>query len=332
MPLLWLGVLAGCTEYDVIVHDGADIFYQDPASAVDILLIVDDSCSMQPYQNELSKNFGQFISFFVDANVDYQIGVVTTDVTAASAGRLIDQTIITNDTPDGSAIFEDIVRVGTNGSGNEMGLEAAYLALTEPRLSTSNAGFLRDDAMLSVIFVSDEEDSSPLPTYEYIRTFNDIKGARERDIFNASALVVTDVGSCGFASGSSEGDRYMDVAERTSGITGNICDDSFADVVTELSLNASRLLDTFLLSSEPDATSIDVSVDGVLLACDDGSHTFVRVTDEFGVDRPAIQFDRASIPEPSSQIAIRYDYGSGEVDQFCANGSGSDTTTDTGGN
>ncbi|MCP4807510.1 MAG: hypothetical protein GY913_19820 [Proteobacteria bacterium] len=330
MALLWLGVLAGCTEYDVIVHDGADIFYQDPASAVDILLIVDDSCSMQPYQNELSKNFSQFISFFVDANVDYQIGVVTTDVTAASAGRLIDSQIITNDTPDGNAVFEDIVRVGIDGSGNEMGLEAAYLALTEPRLSTSNAGFLRDEAMLSIIFVSDEEDSSPLPTYEYVRTFNDIKGARERDVFNASALVVTDVSSCGMNSGSSEGDRYMDVAERTVGITGNICDDSFADVVTELSLNASRLKDTFFLSSEPDATSLEVSVDGVLMLCDDGSHTFERVTDEFGEDRPAIVFSREWIPEPSSQIAIRYYYGNGAVDGYCADGEEDAGTTDTG--
>ena len=328
MALLWL-TLTGCTEYDVVVHDGADIFYQDPASAVDILLIVDDSCSMQPYQNELSQNFSEFISFFVDANVDYQIGVVTTDVTAADAGRLIDGSIITNDTPDGNAIFEDIVRVGTAGSGTEMGLEAAYLALTEPRLSTSNAGFLRDDAMLSLIFVSDEEDSSPLPTYEYIRTFNDIKGARERDIFNASALVVTDVDSCGFQSGSSEGDRYMDVAERTLGITGNICDDSFSDVVTELSLNASRLKDTFFLSSEPDPTTLEVSVDGVMMLCDDGSHTFERVTDEFGEDRPAIVFGREWIPEPSSQIAIRYYYGNGDTSGYCA-GEDDAATSDTG--
>lgn len=318
MLLTWLAV-TGCTEYDVIVHDGADIFYQDPASAVDILLIVDDSCSMGPYQNELSTNFAQFISFFVDANIDYHIGVITTDVYAETGGRIIDGTIITNDTPDGEAIFQDLVRVGTEGSGTEMGLEAAYLGLTEPRISTSNAGFLRDDASLSLIFVSDEEDSSPLPTYEYVRTFNDIKGARQRDIFNASALVVTDVNDCGFgqSSGSTAGDRYIDVAGMTTGVIGNICAESFSDIVTELSLNASRLRDTFYLASEPMASTIEVSVDGELMDCTDAGFAYERVVDEEGIERPAIVFERDWIPAPSSQIAIRYDYGSGDVEGFC---------------
>ncbi|HJN73413.1 MAG TPA: hypothetical protein QGF58_05710 [Myxococcota bacterium] len=326
MLLAWLAAL-GCTEYDVIVHDGADIFYQDPASAVDILMIVDDSCSMGPYQNELSTNFAEFISFFVDANIDYHIGVVTTDVYAETGGRITDGTVITNDTPDGEAIFQDLVRVGTEGSGTEMGLEAAYLALTEPRISTSNAGFLREEASLSLIFVSDEEDSSPLPTYEYVRTFNDIKGARQRDIFNASALVVTDLGDCGFgqSSGSSEGDRYIDVAGMTTGVIGNICAESFADIVTQLSLNASRLRDTFYLASEPTASTIEVSVDGVLLDCNDGGFNYERVIDEEGVERPAIVFERDWIPAPSSQIAIRYDYGGGDIDGFCSSESAADT-------
>jgi len=330
MLLAWLAA-TGCTEYDVIVHDGADIFYQDPASAVDILMIVDDSCSMGPYQNELSTNFAEFISFFVDANIDYHIGVVTTDVYASTGGRIIDGTVITNDTPDGEEIFKGLVRVGTEGSGTEMGLEAAYLALTEPRISTSNAGFLREDASLSLIFVSDEEDSSPLPTYEYVRTFMDIKGARERDIFNASALVVTDVDDCGFgnSSGSTEGDRYIDVAGMSAGVIGNICAESFSDIVTDLSLNASRLRDTFYLANEPTADTIEVSVDGVLLDCTEGGFSYQRVwDDDEEIERPAIVFERDWIPAPSSQIAIRYDYGSGETSGFCVETA---TTEDTGG-
>ena len=51
-------------------------------------------------------------------------------------------------------IFEEMVVVGTSGSGIEMGLESAYLALSEPLLSTDNSGFLREDANLSLIFVS----------------------------------------------------------------------------------------------------------------------------------------------------------------------------------
>ena len=57
--------------------------------------------------------------------------------------------------------FEEMVVVGTSGSGIEMGLEAAKVALSEPLLSTDNQGFLRE-ANLSLIFISDEDDFSPI--------------------------------------------------------------------------------------------------------------------------------------------------------------------------
>ena len=202
--------LLGCNEYELVLFDGTDVFYQDPASDVDILLVVDNSCSMGPYQDKLSTNFEQFISYFTDANIGYQIGVVTTDVMNLDAGVLRGQ-VVTPDTPDGAAIFQDLVQVGVDGAGTEMGLESAYLALS----GSKNPGFLRDEASLSVIFVSDEEDASPLPVFEYIRAFEDIKGARSRDIFNASSLVVTDEAAC-TGLGSTQGDRYMHMASQTN--------------------------------------------------------------------------------------------------------------------
>jgi hypothetical protein len=52
--------------------------------------------------------------------------------------------------------------VGTSGSGFEMGLEAMRAALDVSLRTTDNAGFLRDDAALAVIFVTDENDCSGL--------------------------------------------------------------------------------------------------------------------------------------------------------------------------
>ncbi|MCB9759183.1 MAG: hypothetical protein H6739_05045 [Alphaproteobacteria bacterium] len=324
--LIVTALLAGCTDYEIYVHDGTDVFYQNPVSEVDILLVVDDSCSMQPYQQQLSQNFSEFISFFIDAQVDYHIGVTTTDVMSDGAGHIIGE-IITPETADGSGVFADNVNVGVEGSGSEMGLEAARLALSEPRISSTNAGFLRDTASLSVVFVSDEEDSSPWPVNRYINTFMDIKGARERDIFNASSLVVLDPQTCAPAAqaGSTRGDRYLDVTTHTGGVSGDICADTFADMITELSLNASRLRDTFFLSSEPAPATIEVSVDEALIPCDAGEWTFTRVDDN-GTDRPAVVFERVFMPAPSSQIAIRYDYGSGDPTGFCEGGSAGDDT------
>lgn len=327
-------LLSGCVEYDYVKFEGVDVFYQHPASEVDILLVVDNSCSMSPYQRKLSENFSQFISFFIAADVDYHIGVVTTTVSEVeptggvcnqsavdeipAGGHLVNDQVITPETDDAESVFAQTVKVGTCGSGTEMGIESAYLALTDEDALTANAGFLREDASLSLIFVADEEDYSPLPVNTYINAFRDVKGQRERDVFNASALVITDMEVCDAdqQEAGSKGTRYIDVARQTDGVRGNICDSDFESVVTELSLNSSRLEDTFLLSDLPAPASLEVTVDDAPWPCEDGTWTY-ELIDVDGEDQPAIIFDRASMPPPNSQLTIRYDYGSGAPEDFC---------------
>ncbi|MEM7418080.1 MAG: hypothetical protein AAF389_21505, partial [Gemmatimonadota bacterium] len=131
-------------------------YQQRAAAAVDVLFVVDDSCSMEHEQDELSEHFATFTRFFDEAETDYAVAVVTTDTERAPgvlvngpAGRLI--------TPESSApaaAFREMVRVGLAGWGTERGLEASSLALTS---GNSGVDFPREDADLSVIFVSDEE-------------------------------------------------------------------------------------------------------------------------------------------------------------------------------
>ncbi|MBI5547857.1 MAG: hypothetical protein HY901_28575 [Deltaproteobacteria bacterium] len=74
---------------------------------------------------------------------------------------------------DAAAAFAQMSKVGTAGSAIERGLQAAYLALTrednqraESPISTDlskKLPFIRPDAALFVIFVSDEDDSSCAP-------------------------------------------------------------------------------------------------------------------------------------------------------------------------
>ena len=323
ITLLALGAISCTQDYDYIEWDVVDIFYQNPTDAVDILMVIDNSGSMQSYQVKLGTNFSQFLTYFIEADVDYQIAAVTTDVMSEEAGEIRGQ-IINTETPDAEGAFSEIVNVGVTGTGFEMGLEGAYQALTEPLVSTANAGFLREEATLSLIFVSDEEDSSPLPVNDYINAFRDIKGQRSRDVFNASSLVVIDQMGCD--SYSTRGDRYIDVAEQTAGVTGDICSDDFASIVTELSLNTSRLRDTFYLSRYPDVTSLEVRVNDEIVDCDHGSWTYDLVEDEFGDEQAAILFERTQMPPSNSQLAVRYYDGSGDPTNFCG---GSDTTADS---
>jgi hypothetical protein len=330
LPFVLLFPLS-CVEYDLQRFDGTDIFYQKPADLVDILLVVDNSCSMAPYQSKLASNFQSFIQFFVDVDVDYHIGVTTTTVTEPwvgggctqqqvnqipAPGHLVYDRVIDSETNNAEQLFSQMVNVGTCGSGSEMGLEAAALALG----SAANADFLRQDAELSVIFVSDEEDGSPKPVNDYLNAFRAAKPDGGRESMDVSALVVTDLSSCDaqqLQAGATTGNRYLDVAEQGKGVIGNICADDFASIVTDLSLNSSRLSDTFYLSSRPDLTTLTVEVNAEVYPCEDGAWNYLLETQEDGTELPVIVFEREFLPSPSSQVAIRYFGGEGNPNDFC---------------
>jgi hypothetical protein len=320
----------GCTSDNKLTKlDADDAFYQAEAGEVDVLLVVDNSGSMQPYQEKLSTNFNSFLAYFTGF-VDYRIGVITSTLenpealggctqeeidAIADGGELVGGTWISAEDADGDARFSDLVQVGTCGGGYEMGLETALRALTPPLSEGANADFIRSSAYLSVIFVTDEEDSSPLTTNEYINAFRSLKGGVERDVVNASALVVTDETDCDaeqLAAGASKNVRMVDVADQTNGVVGSICSGDFSDIVTELSLASSRLKDTFYLSEAPDANTLIVGVGEEEVACDAGVWSYQMIE-----DRPAIVFERDQLPPPGSRVTASYDYGDGDASSFC---------------
>ena len=157
-----------------------DSFTQPKVSKVDILWIIDDSPSMSPKQQRVKDNFVSFMNFLSDQQIDYHLGVVTTDTfDAARSGKLVNAAALAKpwidqqSAPDGGApvAFVKNASVGIAGSGDEKGLLAGMLALTAPLELVGPAGFnctstecfLRPDAQLYTIVVSDEEDSSCAP-------------------------------------------------------------------------------------------------------------------------------------------------------------------------
>lgn len=317
----------GCVEYGLSRLDRQDVFTQLPATEVDILLVIDNSCSMVPHQRELAANFDNFLTYFEEGDVDYHIGITTTSVAPVyytpiypncsrddiaaipRPGDLVGNTYITPDTQDGDVLFDSLVNVGTCGSAAEMGLEAAAASMA----GALQTDFLRDDAFLSFIFVSDEEDQSPYGVNDYINSFRNIK--EDRGMFNASGLVVTDRSACSGqdlnGGGGVVGDRYIDVVTSNGGILGNICEDSFDRVVTELSLATSRLVDRFYLSERPDKASLVVLIDGEATSCADGGWSYEEVEYDGVDDYPAIVFDRAYLPPPYTEIVVQYNKGGG---------------------
>ena len=212
--------------------------------------------------------------------------------------------------------FEEMVVVGTSGSGIEMGLEAARYALSEPLLSTTNQGFLREDANLSLIFISDEDDFSPHSAHSYLRFFTDLKGDeayRNHTMLNVSAVVGKDLPpyegepSCVSDNGVGYyGPKYLELVNQTEGKVESICADDFSPIASELGLVASGLQLEFELSSLPYLDTLKVG-----LYSDNNDESFVRELERgvdytYSIERNSIVFTPETLPASETYLLAEY--------------------------
>jgi cysteine-rich repeat protein len=132
--------------------------------AVDLLLLVDDSCSMGAAQEALSDALDVLDTVRRDRRANVRAAVITTDMEDPLRSGRFQGTppVLDGSSPSFLADLRSRVMPGTNGSGDEMGVLALQTALTPPLIDMDNAGFLRPEADLAVVIVSDENDSSPI--------------------------------------------------------------------------------------------------------------------------------------------------------------------------
>ena len=232
-----------------------DVFEQEEINKADILFVVDNSCSMGEEQEDLSSNAEDFVNTLVSNGIDFQISVITTD----SASPVI--SMITSDRLDAGIALSDAVRVGTGGSMVEQGQERAMEALG-PLGALSPGRFQREDATLSVVVVSDEDDSSPLTNLEYYDFFMTLK---DPEMFLLHSVVGipkegTGAGPAAVCS-SADGDRYIDQSTVTGGVVLDICG-PWGSSLTTLA-NPVYIVKTMYPLSEPAIPStVGVFLDG----------------------------------------------------------------------
>ncbi|HJN76763.1 MAG TPA: choice-of-anchor D domain-containing protein [Myxococcota bacterium] len=274
-------------------------FFQE----VDVLWIVDNSCSMSGALAAVNANFGTFMGEFVDLGLDYHIAVVTTDMdNPAQSGKFMGS-VITEDTSDAEAEFAQQVDQGSSGSGKEQGFGACEAALTDPLLTTTNTDFIREDASLAAIIVTDEDDDTDgLNSSAFSTWFNALKPAQEMATF--SAISGPADGPCfDWTNGvdAAPAPLYVDATERTGGIHESICADEWDKALQHLSLTAAGMEYEFCLDQVPsNIGQMTVTVDGVEITYDYTDGWIYDVTDN------CITFSGDAIPGPGSTIIAQY--------------------------
>lgn len=256
-----------------------DSFAVPALPQIDILFVIDNSGSMAGEQTILANSFSNFISSFIVKNLDFHIGVVSTDVSQSGAGRLISKSsekYLTNSSPNLVSQFQANAKLGTNGSGAEQGLESMFLSLDPSLISASgyNAGFIRPNALLSVIIVSDEdEDISNGETISQrinrtVGRVQNLKGNNFRmDFFiNLSAPVQNNT----YPNGNLPYPKvYLQAASQLGSTPINVESD-FSAPLSKLGDDiASQMVSQFVLKNIPlDPSSIIVKINGVVVPQD----------------------------------------------------------------
>lgn len=162
---------------------------------LDLLFMIDDSGSMHEEQANLARNFPRLINELKNLPMgfpDLHLGVVSSDLGAGSKmtgdacgmpmgdgavlqvrsgcgldpknGRyLISENGGSSNNFDGDIanVFACLAKLGTDGCGFEHQLQSVRMALSG--FVSDNDGFLRPDAHLAVVYITDEDDCSAPP-------------------------------------------------------------------------------------------------------------------------------------------------------------------------
>jgi hypothetical protein len=335
------------------VDEKTDAFNQTAVrnDKVDILFTVDNSGSMLGEQAVLAQSFENFINKFSEKNLNFQVGVLSTDnsTTAswwtsptgaygkfpnAGPGSLLGfkesgaaathERILRPTTSNFLNKFKDNAKLGNTGNGAEAGLKAVTKALSPEMLAVGawNEGFVRDEALLVVIIVSDEDESMTVGANsalraQYIRRFPAEKAIRKQEfkdrlaslkpgspdlirfaaVINPSSAICTNTEFNGDGDPGT-GDVYKEVANELNGVVIPVCND-FSEPLLELGASLVQLLSRFKLKQIPDG-QIQVLVNGNVIARDaSNGWEYLPASNE-------VEFRGSAIPSADARIEVAY--------------------------
>jgi hypothetical protein len=233
--------------------------FDEACGMVDFLFVIDNSGSMSDEQAALVTNFPNFISG-IEATLEtvktIHVGVTTTDANfynvagCTDIGSLVVKTggndssnaqcgpykegaNFMTEKDDLDVAFSCAALVGTDGSADERQMMALVNAVngTHGGMGQCNEGFIREDALLVIVIITDEPDiNSPGDAKTWFEAVVDAKDGIPENVVVVS-LISTPMGNCGF-------EVAWSIAEFTTlfgvnGFMADICLPDFAPVFEE---------------------------------------------------------------------------------------------------
>ncbi|WP_347357925.1 hypothetical protein [Bdellovibrio sp.] len=240
---------------------------------VDILWIVDNSTSMLKHQQRLSDQIPELVTKLNSLKMDYHMAVVTTSMGGDNpdGGRFIGSPkYVTSKTPDLINNLKARMIVGEAGSNLERGLESMERALSSGYLANEGKGFFRNDALLVVVALSDEDDFSKSNSSAGISYYtNFLDGLKTPWVDGSRSWMFSFIGVLSLTSQcktfndfASAGLSYIGLADVSGGVKESICSTNLASSVSNIRARIFQILTDFKLSKLPVVESIVVTING----------------------------------------------------------------------
>lgn len=224
------------------------------AEATDLLWVVDNSRSMGEEISALGGAAEAYAAGLIDTGIDVHLGVVTTQ-DAAMQGVFLETS-----TPDLAGTFAAQVALELGPDGDEMGSEMAWTCLDGGECATS--GFLRADAGLQIVYVTDETDSSGMESgwdwSQYVSAFEGLKSSGQPVRIHAFAGDYP--GGCATAYA---GEGYYEQVLATGGQYFSVCEPDWTSYMDALVDEATHGGHGYTLTQAPIQDTLAVTVDGV---------------------------------------------------------------------
>jgi hypothetical protein len=261
-------VITGSNHVKMVVSPKAS------GAGADLLFVVDDSASMDRYQQKLATNMPA-LATALKGKASLHAAVTTSSMTGISgscAGPCTDGKFITtpavlsSDDTDFIAALMKGIPAGTLGSGTEEFFSPVLKALTPPLSETTNAGFLREGAHLAVVMLTDGEDQSMMTPADLITGLEAIKGKGNFTVFGFIIPSASTTPNCDRDDGGSTPVKIEEAIKLTGGESYDLCGADYSSALQQIGGAVMTTLErTIRLPLTPVAGSVTVQYGSLTL-------------------------------------------------------------------
>jgi hypothetical protein len=298
---------------------------------VDVLFVIDSSAGMFDEQTSMASEFAAFIAPADQAGIDYQLAMIdtTNEWWSSPCDRELqrpsnyydgwcgyfadgvsmnvsDWKIITgSEQPSPGQAYADNIVIGQFGSGLEQPYANIRSALRAPISLGWNAGFLRREAALAVVLLSDENDGSLGDVRMYIDDLLGIHGAARKSTTSIHTIVADYPSGCMGPGGTAfEDGRFAEGVGQLGGTFHSICSSDWNALMGDVGLAVFGFRSTFVLENHPADGTLEVVIDGATVPEINSAGERLWSYDS---TYNSVTFSPQVTPESGAELTFRYD-------------------------